>query len=120
MSDPIQFGDSPTFKPMTDIARKITTDQGNTVYLAGPDAVAKGKAENIGDFLSPDYAEPARSMRQYWNAVKQNHQKRDDIDSVQEAREFVGEKAQELRDEKAKDEPDQDRIDQIKQQLGGS
>lgn len=118
MADPIDLGDTPVFKPMTDIARKVTTDAGNTVYLAGPDAVAKGKAENVGDFVAKDYARSARSMRQYWNAVKQNVDKQD-MDT-QEARDYVSDKLDKLHEEQEKDEPDQDRIDQIQQELGGS
>jgi len=99
---------------MSDLAYQ--DDNGN--WRAGPDAVENGHAEQVGQFVPEDYAQKARSTRQNANAVKQNMRKQDMSES--EAREYVNERVDELRKERAKDEPDQERIDELQQALGGS
>lgn len=113
MPGPIEL-DETIIRPMTDLAYQDS----NGNWHAGPDAVSNGKAENIGEFVSESYAQKARKQRQHMNAVKQNMRKQDMTEK--QARNWVNNKLDELKEERDKDEPDKERIDVIQRQLGGS
>lgn len=98
------------YRPMSHIAYKDASGR----WRAGPDA----KGYDKGQYVPEEYAQKARKQRQFTNAVKQNMEKQDMSES--EAREYVKEKNQAIKDELAKDNPDPNRIEELQRELGGS
>jgi len=94
--------DPDTIRPATGIAYQ--DDNGN--WHAGPDAVKNGQAEQVGEFISGDYAKKARGLRRNANMIKNIMREHNEGEGTteKEAREIARDVQRELRDAETEEE----------------